>query len=48
MRENNWKNKGKKLLATVMLACLLLAVTGESSSAVMPCEVIGEYVESRL
>lgn len=28
MRENNWKNKGKKLLATVMLACLLLAVTG--------------------
>ncbi len=37
MRENNWKNKGKKLLATVMLACLLLAVTGESSSAVMPC-----------
>lgn len=37
MRGNNWKNKGKKLLATVMLACLLLAVTGESSSVVTLC-----------
>lgn len=44
--KKNWKNRFKKGMAAVMMACMLLTVMGVNSNAgIMPCEEGIEYID---
>lgn len=44
--KKNWKNRLKKGMAVVMMACMLLTVMGVNSNAgIMPCGMMDEIEE---
>lgn len=47
MKKNDWKNRVKRIVASLMLVCMLFGAAGAAAgdTGIMPCGVLDEEIE---